>query len=192
MSVNKKGAWKSPETIPYSINSKGSETSFTFSPTGNEIYFVTDSRKDNIGGKDIYFIKRLSDRKWSSHQNVGSKINTILDEESVRLTRTGDTLFFSSKGHNSIGGFDVFYSVKIRPGSGIVCGIMDTRSNTPWDELFYYPAPDVDSTFYFVSNRSGGTGGMDIYRGRLLPPEPIVVIVPPVEPKRDTIVIRIL
>jgi outer membrane protein OmpA-like peptidoglycan-associated protein/tetratricopeptide (TPR) repeat protein len=188
--VNKKGEWKSPVPISYAINSNGSETSFSFSPTGNEIYFVTDGRKDNMGGKDIYFIKRLSARKWSKPQNAGSKINTSLDEESLRFSRTGDTLFFSSKGHNSMGGFDIFYSVKDRVGEWDSVRNYGYPVNSQWDELFYYPAPDKDSTFYFVSNRSGGTGGLDIYTGRILAPEPVQVVIPPIIPKRDTLIIR--
>ena len=68
--------------------------------------------KKSLGGKDIYFIKKISKRKWSKPQNAGPAINTAYDEESVRFSRSGDTLWFSSKGHNSIGGFDIFYSVK--------------------------------------------------------------------------------
>ncbi len=188
--VNKKGEWTSPAPISYAINSSGSETSFSFSPTGNEIYFVTDSRKDNFGGKDIYFIKRLSERKWSKPQNAGTRINTILDEESIRFSKTGDTLFFSSKGHNSIGGFDIFYSVKDRVGEWDSVRNYGYPVNSPWDELFYYPAPGEDSSFYFVSNRSGGKGGLDIYKGRVLAPEPLVAVIPPVIPKRDTVIVR--
>jgi outer membrane protein OmpA-like peptidoglycan-associated protein/tetratricopeptide (TPR) repeat protein len=191
--ANKKGEWKSPVAVPYAINSNGSETSFSFSPTGNEIFFVTDSRKDNYGEKDIYYIKRMSERKWSKPQNAGAKINTIFDEESVRFSKTGDTLYFSSKGHNSIGGFDIFYSVKDSAGEWGIAKNYGYPVNTPWDELFYYPATAFDSTFYFVSNRSGGIGGLDIYSGKLLPPEPVVVILPPPPPPppaRDTIIVR--
>ena len=116
VSQNKKGVWKSPGNIPYKINTKGSETSFTISPSGNEIYYVSDKGKDNFGGKDIYFIKKINDNKWSKPQNAGSIINTIYDEEAVRFSKTGDTLYFSSKGHNSIGGFDIFYTVKNKAG----------------------------------------------------------------------------
>lgn len=190
VTTNKKGEWKSPVALPYPINSIGSETSFTISPTGNEIYFVTDSRKDNTGGKDIYYIKRMTERKWSKPQNAGAKINTIYDEESVRFSRTGDTLYFSSKGHNSIGGFDIFYCVKDPVGEWDSVKNYGYPVNTPWDEMFFYPAPETDSTFSFVSNRSGGTGGLDIYSGKLLPPEPVVVILPLPPPVKDTIVIR--
>jgi outer membrane protein OmpA-like peptidoglycan-associated protein/tetratricopeptide (TPR) repeat protein len=190
MSVNKKGEWKTPEPVPFGINSGGSETSFTFSPSGNEIYYVTDNGKDNFGGKDIYFIKKMNEGKWSKPQNAGPVINTVYDEESVRFSKTGDTLWFSSKGHNSIGGFDIFYSIKNQAGAWDTAMNYGYPVNTPWDEIFYYPSPVDDSAFYFVSNRSGGFGGLDIYQGRILPPEPVVVIVPPAPPKPDTVIIR--
>jgi len=190
MSVNKKGKWKLPVPVPYGIDSKGEETSFCISPSGNEIYFVTDGGKDNFGGKDIYFIKKLSAHKWSKPQNIGSGINTLYDEESIALSKDGDTLWFSSKGHNTIGGFDVFYSVKNKTGvwdSVKNCGY---PINTPWDELFYHPSPSENKAFYFSSNRSGGLGGLDIYHGRFIPPKPVVVIAPPPPVKHDTVIVK--
>jgi outer membrane protein OmpA-like peptidoglycan-associated protein/tetratricopeptide (TPR) repeat protein len=186
---NKKGEWKTPEAIPFRINTKGSETSFTFTPEGNEIYYVTDQGKDSYGGKDIYFVKKLSDRKWSKPRNAGNLINTSYDEESVRFSGKGDTLWFSSKGHNSIGGFDIFYAVKNKAGEWDTVKNAGCPLNTMWDELFYNPSPVNDSSFFFVSNRSGGNGGLDIYQGRILAPEPVVVVLPPT-PKPDTVVIR--
>ena len=188
VSLNKKGDWKAPKAAPYSINTRGSETSFSISPSGNEIYFVSDHGKNNIGGKDIFFIKKLSDKKWSKPQNAGSIINTIYDEESVRFSITGDTLWFSSKGHNSIGGFDIFYSIRNKSGAWDTVKNIGFPVNTPWDELFYHPSPVNDSSFYFVSNRSGGLGGSDIYHGQILPPEKIVL--PPAPPKPDNVIIR--
>lgn len=188
MVVSKKGEWKSPSSVPYKINTRNSETSFTISPSGREIYFVSDHSKDNIGGKDIFYIKRLNESKWSKPENVGRVINTIYDEESVRFSRTGDTLWFSSQGHNSIGGFDIFYTVKNKNGAWDTVRNAGYPVNTPWDELFYYPSPVNDSSFFMVSNRSGGLGGTDIYHGQLLPPEPVYIAPPP--PKRDTVIIR--
>jgi len=192
---NRKGEWRTPEKLPFNINSKGSESSFTFAPSGREIFFVTDGRKDGIGGKDIYFIKKINGHKWSKPQNAGSVINTKYDEESVRFSKSGDTLLFSSKGHNSIGGFDMFYSVRNQDGTWDTVKNCGYPVNTSWDDMFFYPSPDDDSLFYFVSNRPGGYGGLDIYSGRILPPEPVAVIeqVLPVEPDTvnlaDTIVV---
>jgi outer membrane protein OmpA-like peptidoglycan-associated protein/tetratricopeptide (TPR) repeat protein len=186
VSVNKNGIWGAPEKVRFAINTRGSETSFTLSPSGNEIYYISDYGKDNFGGKDLYFIKKMNDSKWSEPQNAGNIINTIYDEESVRFSKTGDTLWFSSRGHNSIGGFDIFYSIKSKNGAwDSVCNF-GFPVNTPWDEIFYYPSPVDDSSFYFVSNRSNGLGGLDIYNGHILPPEPVIV-----PPKPDTAVLVI-
>ncbi len=195
VSVNKKSKWKAPQPIPYKINSNGSETSFSFTPSGDEIYYVTDNGKNGFGGKDIYFIKKTGKRKWSKPQNAGSAINTLYDEESVSFSKKGDTLWFSSKGHNSIGGFDIFYSVKNQNGAWDTARNLGYPVNTPWDELFYRPEPSNDSSFYFASNRSGGLGGLDIYHGKILPPPPVILPPlppppPPPAPKPDTIFIR--
>jgi tetratricopeptide (TPR) repeat protein len=166
---NKKGEWKLPTDISFNITTSGSETSFAISPSGNEIYYVSDTYKKGEGGKDIFYLKKLTDKKWSKPLNAGALINTEYDEESVRFSKSGDTLWFSSKGHNSIGGFDIFYSPKNSAGEWDSVRNFGYPVNTPWDELFYHPSPENDSSFFFVSNRSGGFGGLDIYKGRLLP-----------------------
>jgi tetratricopeptide (TPR) repeat protein len=168
VSVIRKGDWKSPESIPYGINSLESETSIAFHPSGEEIYFVTNGGKDNLGGYDICFITRISEKKWSKPRNAGDGINTTYDEQSVSISRYGDTLWFSSKGHNSIGGFDIFYSVRNADGTWGKTTNAGYPLNTPWDELFYNTSLSSGAVFYFASNRSGGFGGFDIYRGRIM------------------------
>ncbi len=188
VSEKKKGEWKSPGHVSFKINSGGMETSMTISPSGDEVWYVTDKEKGILGGKDIYMIKKQEGRRWSKPVNAGPMINSSFDEESVRFSKGGDTLWFSSKGHNSTGGFDIFYSVKDKIGTwgkAINCGY---PVNTPWDEIFFYPAPNDDSTFYFASNRPESIGGLDIFRGRILPPEPVIIPVTP--PKPDTVVVR--
>lgn len=186
VSVRKKGLWQDPKNVPFPVNSGAAETSFTISPSGNEIYFVSGRKHAGLGGKDIYFIKKLNDRKWSKPQNAGTLINTIYDEEGVHLSKTGDTLWFSSRGHNTMGGFDIFFSIRSKTGAWDTVRNAGYPLNTPWDELFYYPSPVGDSSFYFVSNRSGGLGGTDIYHGSILPP--VKIIIPP--PAPDTVVVR--
>ncbi len=188
VSEKKNGIWRTPGKLPFPVNSSGSETSFCISPSGNEIYYVSDQGKVNIGGKDIYFIRKLNERKWSKPINAGSMINTRYDEESVRISSTGDTLWFSSMGHNSIGGYDIFFSVRGQDGEwGAVtnCGY---PVNSVWDDLFYVPSPVNDSVFFFSSNRSGGVGGLDIYEGRILPA--LQDTLPPPVAKPDTVIIR--
>ncbi len=193
VSHRKKGSWKKPERIPFNINSAGNETSFTFSPSGDEVWFVTDKGKEIIGGKDIYFIQKESEKKWSKPVNAGPEINSEYDEESVRFSVAGDTLFFCSKGHNTIGGFDIFYSVRDSSGVWGAARNLGSPVNTPWDELFFTPANSAYGNFYFASNRSGSLGGLDIFQGMFLPPEreiPVVIPEPAVPVKPDTIIVR--
>jgi hypothetical protein len=74
------------------------------------VFFASyGNTEDN--GKDIYLIKRSADNMWGEPENIGSVINTSADEDFAFLDRDGRTLYFSSKGHNSIGGYDIFKSV---------------------------------------------------------------------------------
>ena len=188
----KNGRWGKPRNIPYNINTTGSESSFTYSPAGDEIWFVSDGRKKGFGGKDIYFIRKLSKNKWSRPVNAGPALNTSQDEGSVRFSAAGDTLWFSSRGHNAIGGFDIFYSVRSPSGDWGRAVNAGYPVNTPWDDLFYFPSPAGSQEFWFASNRSRGFGRLDLYKGVYLPPEPEPVVeeklIP--TPAPDTILIR--
>jgi outer membrane protein OmpA-like peptidoglycan-associated protein len=193
VSESKKGKWKTPVPVSFKINSSSPETSLTFSPKGDEIAFVSDRGKKGMGGKDIYTMKRIGKKKWTHPLNAGQAINTQYDEESVRFSRGGDTLWFSSKGHNSIGGYDIFYSTRTsETGAWSQAVNAGYPINTPWDELFYFPVADNDSSFFFASDRSGGFGGLDIYRGRFLPPpppKPVEIPVPLLPEKHDTVIV---
>ncbi len=91
------------------VNSKGFESSATISADGNVLFFA--SRKEGgLGGKDIYMTRKLPNGEWALPQNLGENINTPEDEDFPNLFYDGSTLYFSSKGHNSIGGFDYFKS----------------------------------------------------------------------------------
>ncbi len=188
VSVQKRGKWRPPSQIPFRINTKGSETSFTFNPSGDQVWYVSDNGRESLGGKDVWYISRLNDKKWSKPVNAGPMINSPYDEESVRFSARGDTLWFASRGHSTIGGFDIFYSTRNQTGEWDKAVNFGYPLNTPWDELFFHPAQGNDSSFHFVSNRSEGMGGLDIYSGRILPPEPIIIPVEP--PKPDTVVVR--
>ncbi len=188
VSVKKKGEWKTPRVLPFKINTGGMESSLTFSPSGDEVWFVTTGGKNGLGGKDIYFIRKEGDKKWSKPVNAGPSINTSRDEESARFSKGGDTLWFSSTGHNSMGGYDIFRSVRDSTGQWGEAVNAGFPLNTVWDDLFYFPLHNNDSVFYLVSNRAESMGGLDIFEGRYLPPPPVKMV--PDFPKPDTIFVR--
>jgi len=100
------------EPTPLSINSTNfNETHACFSPDGNQIWFTSD-RPGGYGGRDIYISNKLPNGSWGPPINAGPNINTEYDEESPFLSPDGNTLYFSSEGHYSMGGFDIFQSKK--------------------------------------------------------------------------------
>jgi hypothetical protein len=188
VSENRKGDWRSPINPPFAINTSASEISVAFAPSGNEIYYVTNEGKDNKGGYDIYFIKKLTDKKWSKPQNAGPSVNTEYDEQAVSFSFSGDTLWLSSKGHNSMGGYDLFYCVRNQDGTWRQAVSAGYPINTQWDELYHSCQGSSSGSFCFASNRSGGFGGFDIYIGSWLnkPSESVNII--PGDSVRDVIV----
>lgn len=91
------------------VNSKGFESSATISADGNTLFFAS-IRSEGLGGKDIYMTRKLPTGEWAFPQNLGNNVNTKYDEDFPNLFYDGTTLYFSSKGHNSMGGYDYFKS----------------------------------------------------------------------------------
>jgi len=151
------------EPVPLSINSTNfNETHACFSPDGNEIWFTSD-RPGGYGGRDIYISHKLPNGTWGPPINAGPNINTEYDEESPFLSPDGNTLYFSSEGHNSMGGFDIFLSRKNeRDGTWGVAENIGYPINTANDDIFFLPTPD-GQRFYYSSRKFGGYGESDLY-----------------------------
>ena len=155
------GSWSEPEPLPPPISSTFNETHASFSVDGNSIWFTSD-RPGGFGGKDIYVSHLLPNGNWGEPINAGSKVNTPLNEESPFIHPTGTTLYFSSEGHNSMGGYDIFKS-QLDLGQNLGSAInLGYPINTPGDDLFYMPTPDGQRV-YFASTRKEGVGFSDIY-----------------------------
>lgn len=185
--VLKKGVWTKPRSVGGRTNTQYPETSIAYSPDGKEVVFVSSRKKAGAGGKDIYLSRRIKGNRWSKPVNL-SILNSPFDEESVVYSSGGDTLWFSSRGHGTIGGFDIFFSVRQADGSWGSPVNAGLPVNSVHDDIYYVPDRNNDSIFWFVSNRTGGFGGLDIYIGRLLPPEPGIVPEPEPEPEPEIIV----
>ncbi len=158
------GNWGVPQRMTEKINSEAHEPSATISPDGSEIYFTSD-RKGGFGGRDLYRIRRLPNGEWSLPLNLGPNINTPYDEDAPFLHSDGTTLFFSSNGHNTMGGFDIF-KASLLDADQNVWGKPENLGyplNTVNDDIFFNLSED-GRTGYFSSERAGGLGGQDIYQ----------------------------
>ncbi len=142
------------------VNSKYNETHASMNQDRTLCYFSSD-RPGGRGGKDIYYIKKTGD-KWSEPKNLGRKINTKFDEESPFIHADG-VLYFSSKGHNSIGGYDIFSAEGRGPGKFSKPVNLGMPINSVEDDLFYFVTSD-NKIAYFMSKRPEGKGRGDIYK----------------------------
>lgn len=109
LSKNVKGRYIEPEKFGENINSKERESGATVTDGKDTLYFAS-KRPGGYGGLDIWMTLKLPDGNWGLPQNLGDNINTPFDENLPMLSKNGNILYFCSQGHNSMGGFDIFYS----------------------------------------------------------------------------------
>jgi outer membrane protein OmpA-like peptidoglycan-associated protein len=155
--------WSNPKSLGNNINSPSWEPSASTNATENLIFF-TSNRKGGYGNRDIYVTKKQANGEFGPAVNLGPKINTEYDEDSPFIHADGKTLYFSSKGHKSMGGFDIFYCT-INPETGEVLTDpinMGYPINTADDEVFFVWTADGKRA-YFSSEREGGYGEKDLY-----------------------------
>lgn len=150
--------WGKPQPLPADVNSPWRETSACLSADGRKLFFTSD-RPGGQGGLDIYLTEKTA-MGWSKPRNLGETINTAEDEDGVSLSTDGKTLYFSSRGHNSMGGFDVFASEITNEGFGPARNL-GIPVNSPADDLHIWFVSD--SLAWLGSDRPGGKGGLDLY-----------------------------
>lgn len=153
--------WNAPVKLGSDINSPYWETHCTISANGNELYFVSDRPKGE-GKRDIYRCTKSENGTWGKSENLGDAINTIYDEDAPFLSPDGEFLYFASKGHATMGGFDLFVSKRDGNGGWGTPENMGYPLNTVDDDIFFQPMADGKRAYY-SSRRDGGKGDLDIY-----------------------------
>jgi hypothetical protein len=156
--------WQQPEIMTQQINSESHEPSASIAPGGQEVYFTSD-RPGGFGGRDLYRIRRLPNGQWSLPLNLGPNVNTPFDEDAPFIHSDGTTLFFSSNGHNTMGGYDIFKTVltDYDMNGWAVPENMGYPLNTVNDDIYFCLSED-GHTGYFSSERAEGMGMQDIYQ----------------------------
>lgn len=146
------------------INTDHWEPHINVSPDGKTIFFVSD-RPGGFGGRDIYEMIKMPDGSWSTPKNLGPTVNTPYDEDSPFIAVDNKTLYFSSNGEGSMGGFDVFMTKKDADGNWQEPINAGYPLNTPGDDIYYTTTMD-GLTGYISSFRAGGFGEKDLYEVR--------------------------
>ena len=157
------GEWQEPQEPEGDINSRFWETHGCIGPGGNTLYF-TSNRRGGYGRLDIY-VSYYNYRKgeWGEPRNLGDSINTRFNEATPFISSDGQYLFFSSQGHEGMGGFDIFRSKKKADGSWSEPVNLGYPINTTNDDRFFHPVKNGKAGYISRFNREGG-GGQDIFR----------------------------
>jgi len=159
LEVNKKdGKWGEP--ISLSINTKDWEGHATISPNGRFMIFSSE-REGGLGKNDLYSAVLQEDSTWGEVKNLGPKINTMYNDDAPFIHSDGVTFNFSSEGHNSMGGYDIFESKIVTDSSYSEPRNIGYPINTSADDIFFYVSGKGNA--YYSSAKKGGYGQQDIY-----------------------------
>ncbi|MFN8368763.1 MAG: OmpA family protein [Candidatus Kapaibacterium sp.] len=150
------------------------------SPDGNVLFFSSD-REGGFGGTDIWLAVKQPNGTWGTPINAGNTINTPCDELTPFVTANGQLLLFSSAGHQTVGGYDIFQSTIQLPLKQITTENTDkffskpvnlgAPLNTTADEIFPSSPSNINTVIYYTSNQTDRTN-FDVYvRHRLTFPK---------------------
>jgi len=156
-----KNKWKKPKKTSLPVNSRADDKNICFSPDGKYAY-LSSNRKGGEGEFDIYRLTRRGASSWGQPVNIGSTINTPQSESSPFIDAEG-TLYFSSKGHNGNGGYDIFRAYPDGEGGFLAPENMGWPINSEYDDIFFYRAKNMKYAVFTSRRKEASKGKADLY-----------------------------
>lgn len=161
-SIEINGFWSIPLKLSSKINGEYSiEPSASISLDERTLYF-SSNREGGYGGFDLYRVVLLPNGRWSDAYNLGPKINTSYDEDAPFIHPDNRTLYFSSKGHIGMGGYDIFKTTIDEANQIGDITHLGFPINTTTDDIHFVISANGNTGFY-SSSKPGGFGEQDIY-----------------------------
>ncbi|MFT4666297.1 MAG: outer membrane protein OmpA-like peptidoglycan-associated protein [Polaribacter sp.] len=148
--------WQTVTELPFNSD-EYSVCHPTLSANGKQLYFASDM-PGGQGGFDLWYVERQAE-SWSKPINLGAEVNSTKNEVFPFIHSSGN-LFFSSNGHQGMGGLDLFM---VGVGDNVSeISHMGKPFNSRSDDLGFILNPE-GTKGYFTSDRKGGEGKDDIY-----------------------------
>lgn len=154
---NSVGNWINIEMLDISSENHSIENPIIHN---NRLYFASNMN-GTIGGFDLFVADINTDGTLGIPDNLGPNVNTVKDEKYPFISNDNKHLYFSSKGHNSKGGFDIFIS-RIVNNNYKIARTLGENVNTEYNEIAFFLKDDYQG--YLSSDKIGGMGGFDIYK----------------------------
>lgn len=166
------------------INTDYYETHAFITNNGKSLYFTSD-RPGGQGAMDIWVSETTTQGDWGPARNLGPKINSHYNEETPFLTENSEKLYFSSQGHATMGGYDIFVAEKV---PSLQLGSDGVLSENASDEQFSdrwsfpqnvgYPISTADDDLFYVPRRNGQRGYYAIIIDSISPNRNIYTMIP--------------
>lgn len=169
------GQWSKVERLNKNVNTRFYESHAAISSDGKKLYF-TSNREGGLGELDLWVSERDETGDWGIPSNLGNVVNTPYNEETPFISGDGNTLTFSSEGHGSMGGYDIFLS-KLSSGQWTSPVNIGYPLSTTDDNIAFQPFSNGDYGFYAI---------MTGYKKKEIA---LVSFNPPAKEKRDTVTI---
>jgi len=169
------GKWTPIQKLNRNINTKYYESHASVSSDGKKLYF-TSNREGGIGELDLWVSEKDETGDWGVPVNLGGAVNTPYNEDTPFISRDGLTLTFSSEGHSSMGGYDIFISKQ-------AAGTWGNPANIG------YPVSTTDDDLGFQPFDNGAFGYYSVMTGYKKKEISLVTFNPPTQEKRDTVTI---
>lgn len=161
------GKWTKSVPIGKTINSKYFEGNACLSKDKKILYF-SSNKNGGVGALDIYKAELLPNGNWGPAQSLGNVINTEFNEDAPFISEDGKRLYFASQGHNTMGGYDIFYSDQKPDGTWSEPVNLGYPINTTDDNSFFQPVQNGDIAYTNMFTKEG-FGYDDIMRISLKP-----------------------
>jgi len=142
------------------VNSKEHETSISITADHNTVYF-SSNREGGLGGLDIWKCQKDPKGEWGKPENMGAGINTAYNDDAPFITPDGNTLYFSSMGHTTMGGYDIF-KTELKSSKWTKPENLGFPINTADDDIYFVVSANGRHGYY-ASPKEGGSGEKDIY-----------------------------
>jgi outer membrane protein OmpA-like peptidoglycan-associated protein len=156
------GRWAKSKPLNKNINTKYWEGNACISKDGSTLYF-SSNKAGGAGAMDLYKSLRQPNGDWGLVINLGDTVNTEFNEDAPLITEDGKRLYFVSQGHNTMGGYDIYYSDIHEDGSLGIPVNLGYPINTTDDDLFFCPVKNGTDAYMALYSK-GGYGNLDLFR----------------------------